>query len=212
MNEIQIILALLALTIFVIFFKQLFSGNYPKRGVDYGVKESYTTSEFNFPKKSKQDNKAKNRVKELFDIAKESLDKGDNIEAKKALQSLLILEPNNIDALRMLATAYMNMNDYTDAKETLLNLLELDKNDDLAHTLLANSYAKLSEFDNAIKHHEIAIRIDPSYAPYYYNYANTMYNFGDKTKALKLYKKALELDPSLEDAKNMIKELEDADR
>ena len=208
MSEFQLILTIVALSIFAIFFKQLFSGNYPKRGVDYEAKESYVTPEFNYPNKTKQENnKTKSRIEELFNIAKDSLDKGDNIEAKKALESLLILEPQNVEAIRMLGVAYLNMNNYSNAKEQFLEALQIEPNDDLTHNLLANTLHKLGEEDEAIKHHKIAIDLDPNYAPYYFNYANTLYDLGQIDEALKFYKKAYELDNSLTDAKKMIEEI-----
>lgn len=213
MSEFQLILAIVALFIFVIFFRQLFSGNYPKRGIDYEAKvPNDSIANISAPTKVlKQDesNKSVSRVEQLFNIAQESLDKGDNLEAKKALQSLLILEPNNIDALRMLAVAYMNMYDYSNAKETLLELLNLNPNDDLAHNLLANVLHKLGEDEDAIIHHQKAIELDSTYGPYYYNYANTLYDLGQKDEAIKYYKKALELDSTLDEAKKILKELED---
>ncbi len=213
MSEFQLILAIIALFIFVIFFKQLFSGNYPKRGIDYEAKVSNDSiANISAPTKvlnSQTSDKKLSRVEELFNIAKESLEKGDNLEAKKALQSLLILEPNNIDALRMLAVAYMNMYDYSNAKDTLLELLKLNPDDDLAHNLLANLLHKLGEDEDAIIHHQKAIKLDSSYGSHYYNYANTLYDLGQKDEAIKYYKKALELDPTLEEAKKILRELED---
>jgi len=215
MNEFQLILFIVAVVIFIIFFKQLFSGNYPKRGVDYEAKlpDSHIGGinrvDKTFKSAPTKESKTQNRVQELLKIAQESLDKNDNIEAKKALESLLIIDPNNTDAMRMLAVAYMNMNDFSDAKETLLELLKIDSKDDLAHTLLANALHKLGEDEEAIKHHKEAISIDPNYAKHYYNYANTLLDLGQKQEALKLYKKALELDNTLEDAKKIVKELED---
>jgi len=211
MSEFQLILAIVALSIFVIFFKQLFSGNYPKRGIDYEAKVSdESIGGISTPTKvfKKEQTNSISRVEQLFNIAKESLDKGDNIEAKKALQSLLILDPKNIEALRMLAVSYVNMNDYSNAKETLLELLELDNSDDLAHNLIANVLHKLGEDSEAILHHQKAIELDKNYAPYYYNYANTLYDMGRLDEALKYYKKSVELDDDLEDAKKMIRELE----
>jgi len=213
MNEFQLILAIVALGVFIIFFKQLFSGSYPKRGVDFEAKTPQdsiggVSRPDKIFKKEQAVEPGKSRVEELFEIAQKSLDSGDNIEAKKALQSLLILEPQNLDALRMLGVAYMNMNDYSNAKESFLEILEKDPKDDVAHNLLANTLHKLAEDNDAIAHHEKAIELDSDYAPYYYNYANTLYDLGQFTKAKELYKKALELDPNLEDAKKMISEID----
>lgn len=216
MSEFQLILAIVALSLFVIFFKQLFSGNHPKRGVDFESKlPDENIGGVSRPdkvfkpegSKSVQDH-GKSRVDELFEIAQSSLDKGDNLEASKALQALLILEPQNKEALRMAGVAFMNMNNFVEAKEKFLQLLELDSKDDLAHNLLANSLHKLGENSEAIEHHKMAIELDSYYAPYYYNYANTLYEMGRKKEALQMYKKALELEPTLKDAEKMVKELE----
>ncbi len=212
MSEFQLILSIVALGIFVIFFKQLFSGNYPKRGIDYEAKipdsniGGISTPDKVFKKEPQV--KEQSRVEELFGIAQEALEKNDNIEAKKALQSLLILEPKNIDAMRMLAVANMNMNDYTNAKEILQEALAIDSKDDLAHTLLANALHKLGEDSKAIEHHKLAIDLDSSYAKHYYNYANTLYDLGDISEAKEMYNKALELDSNLEEAKKVLSEIE----
>ncbi len=215
MNEIQLLLAIVALFVFVIFFRQLFSGNYPKRGVDFEAKlpdeqiGGVSRADKIFTKPQSANEQGLSRIEELLNIAQKAIDEGDNIEAKKALQSLLILDPNNTQALRMLGVVFMNMNDFVDAKEQFLKLLEIDPNDDLAHNLLANALHKLGEDSEAIEHHKKAIELDSHYPAHYYNYANTLYDLGRKSEALALYKKALELEPNFEDAKKMVKELED---
>lgn len=215
MSEFQLILTIIALSIFVIFFKQLFSGNHPKRGVDFEAKTprdnigGVSRPDKIFKIEQSESTKELSRVEELMDIAQKSLDSGDNLEAKKALQSLLILEPDNTEALRMQGVVAMNMNDYIEAKESLSRVLELDESDDLAHNLLANALHKLDEDEEAIAHHKRAIELDSYYAPYYYNYANTLYELGKKEEALAMYKKAYELEPTLQGAKKMIAELED---
>jgi len=214
MSEFQLILTIVALSIFVIFFKQLFSGNHPKRGVDFESKlpqESIggVSRPDKIFKEQKSDMKEKSRVEELLGMAAKSIEDGDNIEAKKALEALLILEPENKEALRMLGVVFMNMNNYVDAKETYLKVLRLDENDDLSQNLLANTLHKLGEDKEALEHHKRAIELDPNYAAYHYNFANTLYEAGKKEEALQAYKKALELEPTLQDAQKMIKELED---
>ena len=212
MSELQLLLSIVALIVFIIFFKQLFGGNYPKRGVDFEAKlpddniGGVSRADKIFKSQESQQPTA-TREEELLNIAKESIEKGDNIEAKKALQSLLILEPNNIEALRMQGAVYLNMNDYANAKESFLKILELDEKDDLTQNLLANTLHKLGEEEQAIAHHKKAIELDSSYAPHYYNYANTLYDLGKKEEALAMYEKALEFDSSMQEAKNMISEL-----
>ncbi len=209
MSLFQFILLISAGVIFALFFKQLFSGNYPRRGVDYEAKvPDEQIGGLNRPDKTfAKATPPKNRIEELLNIADSSIEKGDNLEAKKALLSALVLDENNPEALRRLGVVYMNMNDYLDAKETYKRLISLDPKDDLAYSSLANALHKLGEDDEALEYHQEAIELDPQYAPHYYNYANTLYDLGKKKEALIQYKKALQIDPELKEAKKMVEEL-----
>ena len=210
MTLFQLIMLIAAGVIFYLFFRQLFSGDYPKRGVDFEAKlPDGQIGGVNRPDKTfSRAAEPKSRLQELLEIADESLEKGDNLEAKKALQSALILDERNPEVLRRLGVVYMNMNDYSDAREVYELLLEIDPDDDLAHSSLANALHKLAEDEAALEHHRRAIALDPDYAPHHYNYANTLYDLGREVEALAEYRRAYELDPELEEAKKMIAELE----
>ena len=210
MTLFQLILLIAAGVVFYLFFRQLFSGSYPKRGVDYEAKlPEAQIGGVNRPDKTfSRPVEPKSRLQELLDIADESLEKGDNLEAKKALQSALILDERNPEILRRLGVVYMNMNDYPHAKETYELLLETDPEDDLARSSLANALHKLGEDEAAVAHHKEAIALDPEYAPHHYNYANTLYDLGQREEALAEYRRAYALDASLEEARKMIEELE----
>jgi tetratricopeptide (TPR) repeat protein len=206
----QLIMLIAAGVIFYLFFRQLFSGDYPKRGVDFEAKlPDGQIGGVNRPDKTfSRAVEPKSRLQELLQIADESLEKGDNLEAKKALQSALVLEERNPEVLRRLGVVYMNMNDYSDARQVYELLLEIDPGDDLAHSSLANALHKLGEDEAAIAHHRRAIELDPDYAPHHYNYANTLYDLERRDEALAEYRRAFELDPELVEAQNMIAELE----
>ncbi len=210
MTLFQLILFLIAATFFYLFFKQLFSGNYPKRGIDFEADMpaenigSIAEADKVFAKHSK----IPSRMEELIHIADQASQDGNWVEVKKAMQSAQILDGKNPEVLRRLATAYMHMHDYSSAKEIYEELLQIDPDDDLAEASLANALHKLGEDDSAIVHHERSLVLDADYAPHYYNYANTLYDLGRKEEALGLYKKALEKDPELEAARDMIKEIE----
>ena len=213
MSLFQFILLLSAVAIAIIFFKQLFSGNYPKRGIDYEAKTpSDEIGGISTPSKMlkgslQNENIEPNRVSQLLKMADEAIERGDNLEAKKALQSALHHEADNIEVLRRLGVVYMNMNDYIDAKDTFNHTLQIEPNDDLAHSLLANTLHKLGEDDEALLHHKKAISLDSNYAPHYYNYANTLYDLGRIDEARENYQKALELDPNLTEAKKALEEI-----
>ena len=210
MTLFQLILLISAGTIFYLFFKQLFGGGYPRRGVDFeaqlpderigGLMEPGKT--FSRPVHSQS------RIDELLSIADRSADAGDWLEVKKAMHSAQILDEKNVEVLRRLGVAQMNMHDFSEAVKRFESILTIDPEDDLAEASLANALHKLGEDDAAILHHKRAIVLDGEYAPHYYNFANTLYDLDRKEEALELYRKAVAIDPELSEAKQVIEELE----
>jgi len=210
MSTFQLFLLILAVSVFYMFFKQLFSGSYPKRGVDFEAKnEDGQIGGINRPDKTFSKPTAQpSRMEQLLVMADEAIEKKDFDEAKKALGSAEIIDGNNTDVIQKMAYVAIQMKDYNEAKEAYEKLLALDENDDMAHALLANALHKLGDESGAEKHHEKAIALDPDYAPHHFNYANTLYDLGRTDEALAEYKKAYELDNSIEVAKEMIEKLE----
>ena len=209
MSTFQLLLLIITAGVFYLFFKQLFSGNHPKRGLDFEAKVAdeqlggISRPDKTFSRPARQ----LSRMEQLFNMADEAIEKDDYEEAKKALGSALIIEENNIDALQKMGFVCMQTKDYTEAKESYEKLLSLDENDDMAHALLANALHQLKDEAGAELHHEKAIALDPEYAPHHFNYANTLYDLGRKKEALIGYKKAYELDSSISTAKEMIDKL-----
>ncbi len=211
MTTFQLFLLIVAGGVFYLFFKQLFSGNYPKRGVDFEAKVpneriggvSRPDKVFAKPKQEVS------RIEQLIEMADDAVKKGDLLEARKAVQSALILDENNIEALRREGYLYLEDREFEEAKKVYDKILSLDPDDDIAHDSLANTLHKLGEDEAAMQHHQKAIELDPEYAPHYFNYANTLYDLGRHDEALKQYQKAYKLDSEIEEAKEMIKKLEE---
>ena len=209
MSSFQLILFLISAVIFYLFFKQLFSSSYPKRGVDFeakreddqigGITEANKTFSTPAPQIS--------RLEQLLSMADRALEKEDFIEADKALSSANIIEPENQEVLLKHGYVLVKLERLEDAKEVYEELLKLNEQEDMAHVALANVLHKLGKDEEAKKHHLRAIELDKSYAPHYFNYANTLYDLCEKEAALEQYKKAYKLDSSLEEASKMIKEL-----
>jgi tetratricopeptide (TPR) repeat protein len=212
MSFFQLILFILAGGIFFIFFKKLFTGDYPKRGIDYEAslpKEqiggvSSPGKIFSKPKLSIS------RVEELIKMADDAISKDNMDEATKALQSALTIEPNNIELLRMAGYIAIQTNEIDLAKEYYNKILVQDENDDLAHASLANVLRMNKESDESIVHHKRSIELDDNYAKHYYNYANTLYDMNKIDDAIVNYKKAFELDNELTEAKDMADKLTQA--
>ncbi len=209
MTLFQLILLISAGTIFYLFFKQLFGGSYPKRGVDFEaqIPQDRIGGLTQLDKVFARPPAPTSRIDELMQIADTSAEQGDWLEVKKAMQSAQILDGKNTEVLRRLGVALLQMYDYGEAKRTFEAILEIDAQDDMAEASLANALHKLGEDDEAIVHHKRAIVLDGTYAPHYYNYANTLYDLGRRDEARELYQKALAIDPDLSAAKTMIEEI-----
>jgi tetratricopeptide (TPR) repeat protein len=209
MSIFQFLLFIISIIVFVLFFKQLFSGAFPKRGIDFEAKRDneqiggITQMDKSFstppPKLS--------RVAQLTNMADIAIEEKDFIEADKALSSALILDKDNIELLLKYGFVLINLNRLDEAKDVYLEIISLNPQEDMALVSLANIYHKLDDNKKALDYHQKSIEIDPNYAPHYFNYANTLYDIGQKDRALTNYKKAYKLDPSIEEAERMIKEL-----
>jgi len=209
MSLFQLILLIISVAVFVIFFKQLFSGAFPRRGVDYEAKRedeqiggiSQMDKTFSTPKPQLS------RVEQLSRMANDALEKNDYIEADKALSSALILEKENVELMLQYGFVLIQLKRFMEAKEVYQKIIELDPQNDMAYGSLANVSHHLEEDDLALECHRKAIELDSDYAPHYFNYANTLYDLGEKELALANYKKAFELDQTIKEAERMIKEL-----
>ncbi len=209
MTTFQLLLTMVSGIVFYLFFKQLFSGSYPKRGADFDAKVAdeqiggISRPDKLFVKPKEQSD----RIIQLHESADEAVEQGDYAEAIKALESALILDPHHAETQYKLAYIYLQTKAYVKAKAALEQLLAEDAAHDMAHAMLANVLHLLGEDGEAMMQHEKAIALDPEYAPHYFNYANTLYDRGENEAALIQYEKAHALDPSLEDAKKMIEKL-----
>ena len=210
MTTLQLFLLIVSAAVFYMFFKQLFSGAHPKRGIDFEEKISKNLiGGISRPEKLfRTAPKPPDRISDLMQIADNAVEKGDFSEAKKALQSILYIDENHKETLQKCAYVYAKLGDYEHAKEMYERVLKIDGNNDTAHAALANALHRLNDDNLAIIHHKKSIELDSSYAPHYYNYANTLYDMNTPEEALINYKKAIELDDTLTQAQDMIKKIE----
>jgi tetratricopeptide (TPR) repeat protein len=209
MTTFQLLLLIVAGGVFYLFFKQLFSGDHPKRGVDFEANlPDEQIGGINRPDKTFSTPKEQpTRMEQLLEMTDNAVAQEDFEEAKKALGSALIIEENNTEVLQKMGYVCMQTAEYSEAKEYFEKLVILDDMDDMAHVSLANVLHKLGDEEGAEKHHERAIELDPEYAPHHFNYANTLYDLGRNKEALVGYTRAYELDETLEEAQKMIQKL-----
>jgi len=213
MTPFQLFLFIISAVVFYIFFKKLFSEDYPKRGIDFEAnRDDEQIGGISRPDKIfSQPTVQPTRLEQLISMADESVQQDDMVEAKKALESAMIVDDSNIDVISRYAFVLNKMNDFVAAKEQYLKVIELNPQYDMAHASLANILHQLGEDDNAFIHHNKSIELDAEYAPHYYNYANTHYDREEYSAALKLYEKAYSLDNDLVEAKEMIDKLKSSE-
>jgi tetratricopeptide (TPR) repeat protein len=209
MTIFQFLLLIISIIIFILFFKQLFSGEFPKRGVDFEAKRDneYIGNITQVDKSFSTPPPKLSRVAQLTNMADIAIENRDFVEADKALSSALILDKNSIELLLKHGFVLINLERFEEAKDIYLHLLSIKPDEDIALASLANVYHKLGENDKALEYHKRAIELDPEYAPHHFNYANTLYYMGRKDEALSQYRMAYRLDPSIEEAKRMISKL-----
>lgn len=138
MSLFQIILSLLAGFIFYIFFKKLYSGNYPKRGVDYEAKlpNEQIGSVSNPAKIFSKEKPILTRIDELLSAANESISNKEYDEAMKAIRSAYIIDNKNIDVICAFGIVYFETGKPEDAKSYFQKALTLDENCEVAKDML----------------------------------------------------------------------------
>ena len=166
MSTFQILLLIISVAVFYLFFKQLLSGSFPKRGVDFEANNeneqigSITQMDKSFSRPTPKPS----RVEQLLNMADKAIEKEDFSEADKALSSALILEPENVGILLQYGFVLIQLERLEDAKDNYMIILELDEHEDIAHVSLANVLHKLEEDEKAVEHHIRAIELDGDYA------------------------------------------------
>lgn len=138
MSLFQFILAFVAIVILIIFFKQLYSGNYPKRGIDYEAKlPNEQIGGLSDPKKVFTRVKPiLSRIDEIILSANESIAKKDYDNALKALRSAYIIDNKNVDVICGFGTVYFETGKFEDAKNYFQKALALDENCKIAKEML----------------------------------------------------------------------------
>ncbi len=209
MTFFQLILLTISAVIFYTFFKKLFSQDYPKRGIDYEAKtdDAQIGGINRFDKTFSKPKIEPTRLEELISMADNAVQKDDMIDAKKALESALIIDKDNIELFSRYAFVLNSINDFNGAREYYQKVIDKNSSDDMAYASLANILHKLGEDDKAIEYHKKSIELDRDYAPHYFNYANTKYDIQEFKEAVELYQEALKLDEELAEAKYMIQQI-----
>ena len=120
---------------------------------------------------------------------------GNNVEASKAYNSVLVLEPSNLIALNNLASLLNVSGEYEKAKLLLNRALHIKPDYIDALNNLGISMKLSKEFNEAVKIFEKIINLKPDFIKALINLGNCFQSLNRFEDALKIYKKASIIHP-----------------
>lgn len=165
-------------------------------------KKRDTSREMNLSISRKQENQKKPlpriSTKVKFDAAKhiakakKQLSNKQETEAEDTLRTILVFEPENMDALTLLGGIFYYSNRYNEAEFIFKKQIEINPKSYLAYNRLASTLAKQNKFDDAIITNSKALSINPEAPEVHINLAGMYSITGQKERALMHFKKAYE--------------------
>ncbi|MCL2064695.1 MAG: tetratricopeptide repeat protein [Candidatus Cloacimonetes bacterium] len=143
----------------------------------------------------------------LFLIGQECYQNEDFDTARDIFNELLILYPDRIESVTMLAAIANTLGDTERAMGYFLRILENDPTNTLVMINLAIEYQALEDFANAIKYLLMLLEHEPENISGYQNLAYIHLQMQNHEEALQVYERALEIAPDnvdvLSDAYNV---------
>jgi tetratricopeptide (TPR) repeat protein len=135
-----------------------------------------------------------NEAKQKLNKGIEEARKGQLVKALNLFKEVLAVIPENMDARRNMAKAYLELNNIDKAKQIFQQCLQLDPKDHWAAISLGNIYARNENnldigafyFDMCLQHH-------PDDAMLVCNYAALMFEKGEFQKAEVLFKRSIKI-------------------
>ena len=132
--------------------------------------------------------------------------------ATKRLNQVLNHQPNNFDALQIIAVINGVQGKHEKASEYLKKALQIKPNNSFIHFNLAKSLSELGKELEALPHHIKAIELAPENEDALLNYGITLINIGKNNDALECFNKILEKNntsvPALVNKANALKKLD----
>jgi TolB-like protein/class 3 adenylate cyclase/Tfp pilus assembly protein PilF len=127
----------------------------------------------------------------------------DNVLARKLIEEVISLDPNNASAYTLLAWTYMvnalfgksRMESIRRAIELGQKAISMDESEAVAHASLAYFYTYAGQFDKAVAHAERGLALDPNSSDVLFNSGAALALSGRPEEAIPLLHKGLRLNP-----------------
>jgi len=114
-------------------------------------------------------------------------------EARSVYEQVLIIQPQQFDALHLLGVICFQEKNSEDAIKLILKATEFNPNDASAYSNLGAAYADRNLPEKALECYEKAILIKTDYADAYYNRGNTLSDLKRFNEAIVSYEKAISI-------------------
>jgi membrane associated rhomboid family serine protease/cytochrome c-type biogenesis protein CcmH/NrfG len=124
-----------------------------------------------------------------------ALERGRADEAIRTLQGAVRHDPDNTDALYLLAQAYMRKNDYAHAQEALERVVKLDPRNITAHFILGLNYAGQKQYEDARRVFANLTQQQPNNSNAWELLAASLDGLNREEEAINAYQKAISLNP-----------------
>ena len=118
-----------------------------------------------------------------------------NDEAIRVLQRAIAHDPNNPEALNMLAQAYMRKDDFAHAQIALQRMVQVDPNNLTAKYILGLTYAEQHQYEDARRVYSELTQQQPDNADAWVFLGASLDGLNREEEAINAYNKAISLNP-----------------
>lgn len=132
-------------------------------------------------------------------IAAHQFQSGNFEYAQSLCEKVLETQPDNIDAINLIAMIHFNLGRPDQAKTVLLMAIEKAPNDLRILNNLGNFMKSSGDLKGAYTCYERAVKVDPKCFPALYNLGNVYGALGDSDKAIECYKSAIKIEKNFPD-------------
>ncbi len=119
------------------------------------------------------------RAAEYLDRAKQSFDQGDYVKAELDAKNTLQIEPNNVEATRLMAELADKQDKTREQFQYLQKVVQLDPTDIDAHVKIGRVYAAIGRMEEAQSHADSAMAVDPNSGDAHVLNATIVFKSGD---------------------------------
>jgi tetratricopeptide (TPR) repeat protein len=138
-------------------------------------------------------------VDEKFEVALESYNRGDLLQAESVLRELVYVRSDSADALYLLAEISYRLGNFDSAIHYLRSALQYDPTNAEAYSNLGFILQGRGQPDEAVKCYQKALQLNPHLPEAHSNLGNIFKEKGQFDDAIRCYQKALQLNPELPD-------------